>query len=236
MKNINLINLLNYFSKVFCFLAITFAVLWLPCLFYGASGHEVNLKVNMNTADVFWEKRLIIPDNSKQFENSESDTSDARLLFMIDDIVDKNLITDDLVFNSTHDGLKSHVYFHNLPLKHRILILLSSMISLFFIIFIGYNFKFFMGKITLGQYFTLDTMKSLKYMSYGLMFIWVDSYTSKYILHNFSDSLNEIFENQISVLVKFPSVSPIILGLILWVLAHIFSNGILLKEDNKLTI
>tara|TARA_B100001093_G_C26692131_1_gene955303 strand:+ start:149 stop:859 length:711 start_codon:yes stop_codon:yes gene_type:complete len=236
MKDLNSIKILHYFSNFFCFLAITFAILWIPCLIYGSFGHKVNLKVNMNTADVFWEKKVIIPDNNNQFENLESDTTDERDFLIIQEVIDDKLITDAVVINSSQKESHSHVYFHNLPTKHRVLILISSLITLFIIIFIAYNFKFFMGKISHGQYFTLGTMKSLKFMSYGLMFIWIDSYTSRYILQNFYASSSEIFENQISVLVKFPSVSPIILGLILWVLSHIFSNGISLKEDNKLTI
>tara|TARA_B110000444_G_scaffold166386_1_gene155528 strand:- start:171 stop:881 length:711 start_codon:yes stop_codon:yes gene_type:complete len=236
MKKFNIIKLLHYFSKLFCVLAIIFAVLWIPCLIYGTYGREVNLKVNMHTADVFWEKKIIIPNNSKQLKNSESDTTDESTFIIIDDIVSNSKITNNIVFDLSHQEAQHNVYLHSLPLKHRILIMLSSITTLLLIIFIGYKFKFFMGKITYGLYFTLETMKSLKYMSYGLIFIWIDSYTSRYILQNFSSSSKQIFENHINVVIKFPSISLLVFALFLWVLAHIFSNGILLKEESKLTI
>ena len=93
-----------------------------------------------------------------------------------------------------------------------------------------------MDHIYCGNYFELKTMKCLKNMAYILIFIWLDNYTSKFILNKFKNVANETSETYLDIVIQFPSISLLVCGLTLWLVAHIFSHGIILKEENKLTI
>ena len=79
-------------------------------------------------------------------------------------------------------------------------------------------------------------MKCLKNMAYIPIFIFIDNYTSKFILDKFKNVINETSETYINVVIQFPNISLLVCGLMLWLVAHIFSHGIILKEENKYTI
>ena len=112
----------------------------------------------------------------------------------------------------------------------------SSLVTLFLLILISYYLMIFMQHIHHGNYFELKTMRCLKNMAYILIFIWLDNYTSKFILDKFKNVVNETSETYINVVIQFPNISLLVCGLMLWLVAHIFSHGIILKEENKYTI
>ena len=226
------IKFLYFSSKLALGFSILFSLAITPCLILGSLSKEVNLKVNTETGNVFWEKHIEI-DNSKNifqepfntFAKSQNNT----------DLI--NIKTQNNYQNSLNEGMLSQYYYlHNLPQKHRILILVSSLVTLFLLILISYYLMIFMQHIHHGNYFELKTMACLKNMAYILIFIWLDNYTSKFILDKFKNVVNETSETYISVVIQFPSISLLICGLTLWLVAHIFSHGIILKEENKLTI
>ena len=204
----------------------------------GSFGKEVNLKVNIETGNVFWEKYIEINDSKNELysQNIFPETSDtvAKTQNNIDKINLKTLNNYQLSLN---EGILSQYYYlHNLPQKHRILILISSLVTLFLLILISYYLMIFMQHIHHGNYFELKTMRCLKNMAYILIFIWLDNYTSKFILDKFKNVVNETSETFINVVIQFPNISLLVCGLMLWLVAHIFSHGIILKEENKYTI
>lgn len=231
MNNSTLIKLLYFFSKLTFGFSILFALAVIPCLISGSLGKEVNLKVNIETGNVFWEKYIKIKESKSLLgdrissDNSNNNTEKINL---------KTLNNYQLSIN---EGILSqYIYLHDLPRKHRILIFISSMVTLFLLILISYYLIIFMGHIYCGNYFELKTMKCLKNMAYILIFIWLDNYTSKFILNKFKNVANETSETYLSIVIQFPSISLLVCGLTLWLVAHIFSHGIILKEENKLTI
>ena len=238
MNNSALIKLLYLCSKLTLGFSILFSLAITPCLILGSFGKEVNLKVNIETGNVFWEKYIEIDDSKNDLysQNILPETSDtvAKTQNKIDKINLKTLNNYQLSLN---EGILSQYdYLHNLPQKHRVLILVSSLVTLSLLILMSYFLMIFMQHAHDGNYFELKTMKCLKNMAYILIFIWLDNYTSKFILDKFKNVVNETSETYISVVIQFPSISLLVCGLALWLVAHIFSHGIILKEENKLTI
>ena len=231
MNNSSLIKLLYFFSKLTFGFWVLFALAVIPCLISGSLGKEVNLKVNIETGNVYWEKYI-------EFEESKSLLGDKILSDNINNNTENfNLKTLNNYQLSLNEGILSqYIYLHDLPRKHRILIFISSLVTLFLLILISYYLIIFMDHIYHGNYFELKTMKCLKNMAYILIFIWLDNYTSKFILDKFKNVANETSETYLSIVIQFPSISLLVCGLTLWLVAHIFSHGIILKEENKLTI
>ena len=59
-------------------------------------------------------------------------------------------------------------------------------------------------------------------MAYILIFIWFDNYTSKFILNKFKNVVTETSETYFDIVIQFPSISLLVCGLMLWLIAHIF--------------
>ena len=238
MNNSAFIKLLYLCSKLTLGLSILFSLAITPCLILGSFGKEVNLKVNIETGNVFWEKYVEI-DNSKNnlYSQNISPVTFNKVAKSQNNIDLINIKTLNNYQNSLNEGMLSQYhYLHNLPQKHRILILVSSLVTLSLLILMSYFLMIFMQHVHDGNYFELKTMACLKNMAYILIFIWLDNYTSKFILDKFKNVVNETSETYISVVIQFPSISLLVCGLALWLVAHIFSHGIILKEENKLTI
>ena len=237
MNNSALIKLLYFCSKLTLGLSILFSLAIIPCLLLGSFGKEVNLKVNIETGNVIWEKYIEIVDSKNELDSQNifQDNSDTFSIQLNNDKINlKTLNNYQLSFN---EGILSQYdYLHNLPQKHRILILISSIVTLFLQILISYYLMIFMQHIHRGNYFELKTMKCLKNMAYILIFIFIDNYTSKFILNKFKNVVTETSETYFNIVIQFPNISLLVCGLMLWLIAHIFSHGIILKEENKYTI
>lgn len=237
MSNSALIKLLYFCSKLVLVLSILFSLAITPCLLLGSFGKEVNLKVNIETGNVIWEKYIEIVDSKYELDSQNifpenSDT--VRIQPNNDKIKLKTPNNYQLSLNEV--VLSQFKYLHKLPQKHRILILISSIVTLFLQILISYYLMIFMQHIHRGNYFELKTMKCLKNMAYILIFIWIDNYTSKFILNKFKNVVTETSETYLNIVIQFPNISLLVCGLMLWLIAHIFSHGIILKEENKYTI
>ena len=63
MNNSALIKLLYFCSKLTLGFSILFSLAIIPYLILGSFGKEVNLKVNIETGNVFWEKYIEIDDS-----------------------------------------------------------------------------------------------------------------------------------------------------------------------------
>ena len=166
--------------------------------------------------------RLTFQKNELYSQNIFPETSDtvAKTQNNIDKINLKTLNNYQLSLN---EGILSQYYYnHNLPQKHRILILISSLVTLFLLILISYYLMIFMQHIHHGNYFELKTMRCLKNMAYILIFIWLDNYTSKFILDKFKNVINETSETYINVVMQFPNISLLVCGLMLWLCSSYF--------------
>ena len=237
MNNSALIKLLYFCSKLTLGLSILFSLAIIPCLLLGSFGKEVNLKVNIETGNVVWEKYIEIVDSKNELDSQNifQDNLDTFSIHLNNHKI--NLKTLDNYQISPNEGvLFQFKYLHNLPQKHRILILISSLVTLFLQILISYYLMIFMQHIHRGNYFELKTMKCLKNMAYILIFIFIDNYTSKFILNKFKNVVTETSETYFNIVIQFPNISLLVCGLMLWLIAHIFSHGLILKEENKYTI
>ena len=101
---------------------------------------------------------------------------------------------------------------------------------------IMYHLKSFVFKIYSGSYFELKTITNLKYISYYLILIWLVDFSSTFILSPFQSSMLVSKAGIVSLSLNFPTINLLFAGFIIGVLAHVFSHGIALKEDTKLTI
>jgi len=237
MSNSALIKLLYFCSKLVLVISILFSLAITPCLLLGSLGKEVNLKVNIETGNVIWEKYIEIVDSKYELDSQNifPENSDTVRIQLNNDKI--NLKTPNNYQLSLNEVVLSQFKFiHELPQKHRILILISSIVTLFLQILISYYLMIFMQHIHRGNYFELKTMKCLKNMAYILIFIWIDNYTSKFILNKFKNVVTETSETYLNIVIQFPNISLLVCGLMLWLIAHIFSHGIILKEENKYTI
>ena len=237
MSNSALIKLLYFCSKLVLVISILFSLAITPFLLLGSFGKEVNLKVNIETGNVIWEKYIEIVDSKYELDSQNifPENSDTVRIQLNNDKI--NLKTPNNYQLSLNEVVLSQFKFiHELPQKHRILILISSIVTLFLQILISYYLMIFMQHIHRGNYFELKTMKCLKNMAYILIFIWIDNYTSKFILNKFKNVVTETSETYLNIVIQFPNISLLVCGLMLWLIAHIFSHGIILKEENKYTI
>jgi hypothetical protein len=92
--------------------------------------------------------------------------------------------------------------------------------------------------INRGDYFVLNTMKSLKFISYNLIAIWIVGVLQSVLL---SSTLAANEDGcQIGGLRFFviddSSFSLLFIGLVFWVLSLVFLEGVKINDENKLTI
>lgn len=235
------IKLLSSFSKLLFWFSIVFSLAYMPCLFAGAFGNEVNLKVDVYSGNIVWEKIIDYSDASPVI--SDVKIYDNQSITSVVELPDSNLMALELVSSARlaesnliniNSSIRSkYLVYHLLPTSFRILILLSSLLILLFFVLIMYCLKKFLQQIVSGDYFELKTMNYLRQLSYLLFLIWTVDIASSFILESFEHTSTM---SHVSIVLDFPSVSLLFMGLVLWVLAYVFSQGIILKEDVKLTI
>lgn len=103
------------------------------------------------------------------------------------------------------------------------------------IILITHFFSKFMSLIYNGKYFEIETIKFLKWISYLLLFIFLVGIFSEFLI-SIDSSFNDSFSSNLNFQADNISLSLPIFALILWVLSHIFSQGVKMKKLNDLTI
>lgn len=142
--------------------------------------------------------------------------------------------------------------FNQIPFYQKLIVYLCITITLFFIIVILKYWRKFMSLVKDGKYFEINTIKNLKYISYLLISIWIvlltlEFFTDFSILTSFiineqleskemvHDMKNLNFESDIGY-ISPPSISILIIAMILWILSHVLNAGIKIKKENDLTI
>lgn len=238
------IKLLLYFTRFLFLFSTLFGLSYLPCMVYGLFGNEVNLLVNVDSGDILWEKKVELFGSDHAL--TKPDLSIASLSFNFTDVFyTDSLSTTPLYANSKEgsDLVSVHphspskfVLFHSLPIFLRLMIFTNAILTLLFFVMIVYHLKSFVFKIYSDSYFELQTITNLKYISYYLILIWLVDFSSTFILSPFQSSMLITKAGIVSLSLNFPTINLLFAGFIIGVLAHVFSHGVALKEDNKLTI
>ena len=236
------IKLLLYFTR-FLFSTL-FGLSYLPCMVYGLFGNEVNLLVNVDSGDILWEKKVELFGSDHAL--TKPDLSIASLSFNFTDVFYTDSLSTTPLYANSKEGSDlvsvhphSHskfVMFHSLPIFLRLMIFTNAILTLLFFVMIVYHLKSFVFKIYSGSYFELQTITNLKYISYYLILIWLVDFSSTFILSPFQSSMLINKAGIVSLSLNFPTINLLFAGFIIGVLAHVFSHGVALKEDNKLTI
>ena len=236
------IKLLLYFTR-FLFSTL-FGLSYLPFMVYGLFGNEVNLLVNVNSGDILWEKKVELFGSDHAL--TKRDLSIASLSFNFTDVFYTDSLSTTPLYANSKEGSDlvsvhphSHskfVMFHSLPIFLRLMIFTNAILTLLFFVMIVYHLKSFVFKIYSDSYFELQTITNLKYISYYLILIWLVDFSSTFIVSPFQSSMLINKAGIVSLSLNFPTINLLFAGFIIGVLAHVFSHGIALKEDNKLTI
>ena len=138
--------------------------------------------------------------------------------------------------------------FNQTPFFFRFILFTVFTIILSIINIILRYWKNFISLIQEGKYFEINTIKKLKLIAFFLSFTWLAFTLLGFFISNsmgFSaetswssvHGLHEPdFSQDLAFSFNFPSLSFLITALILWVLAHIMTEGIKMKDENELTI
>lgn len=132
-------------------------------------------------------------------------------------------------------GDNNYQNFNEVSFLSKLWLLIIAALALTPIILIAQFFSKFMSLIYNGKYFEIETIKFLKWISYLLLSIFLVGIFSEFLISinsSFNDSLSSNFNFQADE----NSLSLPIFSLTLWVLSHVFSQGLKMKKLNDLTI
>ena len=132
-------------------------------------------------------------------------------------------------------GDNNYQNFNEVSFLSKLWLLIITALAISPIILIAHFFSKFMSLIYNGKYFEIETIKFLKWISYMLLFIFLVGIFSEFLItidSSFKDSLSSNLNFQTDNI----SLSLPVFALILWVLSHIFSQGVKMKKLSDLTI
>ena len=92
-----------------------------------------------------------------------------------------------------------------------------------------------MKNVKTGLVFTVENINLLKYLSYGVVVVWVFQAIIMPIFYLYISSKFE-FKDISTQVVLFQYSSTLVIALVIWVLAHIFLHGVRLQQEKDLTI
>ena len=152
------------------------------------------------------------------------------------DFLETGLLT---INNSQHDvelvNASTQIHFINTP------VFIAQRVGLFLLAVLGitwyllFIFRRFLKNVKEGNTFTVDNIKILKHIAYGLAGMWL--FTLIYLrLFYYFVATNVSFEH-IKVSNEFIDIDSVLIGAIfIWILAHIFETGLKLQQEKDLTI
>ena len=132
-------------------------------------------------------------------------------------------------------GDNSYQNFNEVSFLSKLWLLIIVALALTPIILITHFFSKFMSLIYNGKYFEIETIKFLKWISYLLLSIFLVGIFSEFLI-SIDSSFNDSLSSNLNFQANNISLSLPIFALILWVLGHIFSQGVKMKKLNDLTI
>ena len=149
-----------------------------------------------------------------------------------------NIEIDTIINNSNNSN--EYKNFIDVPFLFKLFMVLFIVTILFLINTILRYWDKFMSLVKKGEYFEINTIKNLKYISFILTGIWLVLFIVEIITDitmRTSVNLNDNIISEITDLgFSIPPLSYLIVSMILWVISHILIEGIKIKKENELTI
>lgn len=152
------------------------------------------------------------------------------ILFVIIYIILGGSLEGDIKF-----GNNNYQNFNEVSFLSKFWLLIITAVAMTPIILIAHFFSKFMNLIYNGKYFEIETIKFLKWISYLLLSIFLVGIFSEFLI-SIDSSFNDSLSSNLNFQPNNISLSLPIFALILWVLGHIFSQGVKMKKLNDLTI
>ena len=111
----------------------------------------------------------------------------------------------------------------------------TMMVVVIIFLYIFIMFKRFIGNVYRGFVFERFNIRMLKNIAYGLVVLWAFSVVYSALFYYFI--AKELAFEQLEISSKYDSFGGLLVAaLFLWVLSHIFMNGVRLQEEQKLTV
>ena len=160
------------------------------------------------------------------------------LYILLGGSLEGNIEIDTMINNSNNSN--EYKNFNVVPLPTKLFMVLFIVTILFLINTILRYWDKFMSSVKKGEYFEINTIKNLKYISFILTGIWLVLFIVEVITDitmSTSVNLNDNIISEITDLgFSVPPLSYLIVSMILWVISHILIEGIKIKKENELTI
>ena len=160
------------------------------------------------------------------------------LYILLGGSLEGNIEIDTMINNSNNSN--EYKNFNVVPLPTKLFMVLFIVTILFLINTILRYWDKFMSSVKKGEYFEINTIKNLKYISFILTGIWLVLFIVEVITDitmRTSVNLNDNIISEITDLgFSVPPLSYLIVSMILWVISHILIEGIKIKKENELTI
>ena len=222
------IKLLYSISNFLFGLSILLSAILISVLIWGTFGNDIGARVDVSSGDIFINHSIDVDSDNVSEESKrilENDQSEFSL----------SLGTEPVDLNNE----RKYLAFHTLSISARLAILFFTFTLLLLTVSSFYYFRRFMKSINRGDYFVLNTMKSLKFISYNLLAIWIVGVLQSVLLSSTLTANEEgcqIGGFSFSIVIDGSSFSLLFLGLAFWVLSQIFLQGVRINDENKLTI
>lgn len=160
------------------------------------------------------------------------------LYILLGGSLEGNIEIDTMINNSNNSN--DYKNFNVVPFLTKLFMVLFIVTILFLINTILRYWDKFMSSVKKGEYFEINTIKNLKYISFILTGIWLVLFIVEIITDitmRTSVNLNDNIISEITDLgFSIPPLSYLIVSMILWVISHILIEGIKIKKENELTI
>lgn len=160
------------------------------------------------------------------------------LYILLGGSLEGNIEIDTMINNSNNSN--EYKNFNVVPFLTKLFMVLFIVTILFLINTILRYWNKFMSSVKKGEYFEINTIKNLKYISFILTGIWLVLFIVEIITDitmRTSVNLNDNIISEITDLgFSIPPLSYLIVSMILWVISHILIEGIKIKKENELTI
>ena len=160
------------------------------------------------------------------------------LYILLGGSLEGNIEIDTMINKSNNSN--EYKNFNVVPFLTKLLMVLFIVTILFLINTILRYWDKFMLSVKKGEYFEINTIKYLKYISFILTGIWLVLFIVEIITDitmSTSVNLNDNIISEITDLgFSVPPLSYLVVSMILWVISHILIEGIKIKKENELTI
>lgn len=145
------------------------------------------------------------------------------------------LVMNDQTINVKLVNASTKIHFIDTPvfIAKKVAVVLSLVVL--GILYIMILFRRFIKNVKNGLTFNISNIKILKKISYSIVFFWLFTEIYMHIYYYYIATRVEFENIKISTDVdNYPWI--LVLALVIWVLAHIFTKGLDIQEENDLTI